>query len=190
MFGTRRLGIATLGAVALSLLLALPALAGGWVNVTLDTVPTSAQAGTPLTLGFMVRQHGVTPINSVQPTLQARNAATGETLRAVARQEGAVGHYVVDLTFPSGGDWQWSVLPEPFAEVALGSVTILPAGAAAPAPDQPRPLASDAFATLRDTARWLGLAALLVALALALWSQRGGGRWTVDRGQKTDPLTH
>ena len=46
-------------------LLSLPALAwlaGGWAVVTVEQLPDYVEAGKPLTLTFMVRQHGVTPL--------------------------------------------------------------------------------------------------------------------------------
>ena len=91
MFAKRRRCVGGLLALIAALVLVVPVSAGGWTNVTLDTVPTNLQAGQPLALGFMVRQHGITPISNVTPTLKARNAATGETFSLVARQEGAVG---------------------------------------------------------------------------------------------------
>ncbi len=86
-----------------------PALAGSWAVVTLDSVPQAVHAGQQLSLGFMVWQHGVTPIDTafggppMMPLLTARNAATGETLRAEARKEGPLGHFVVDFTAPAAG---------------------------------------------------------------------------------------
>lgn len=171
MLSKRRLGIAILCTLALSLTLVVPALAGGWTAVALDTLPTGTRAGTPLALGFVVRQHGVTPISNVSPVLKARNAATGETLQATARQEGPVGHFVVELTFPSDGDWRWSITPQPFPEIELGGVTILPATAAAPEPTG-RTLPTDLPATARSATRWAGLATLIIALCLAIYSQR------------------
>lgn len=171
MITRRRLGIGGLAAFILSLALVTPALAGGWTAVALDRVPTDARAGQAFTLGFMVRQHGVTPINSVTPVLRARNAATGESLIATAHQDGPVGHFVVDLTFPAAGDWRWSVTPQPFPEVDLGGVTIL--AGAAPAPQaQAAPSPAEGLATARSAARWLGVSALFVAIGLLLWSQR------------------
>jgi hypothetical protein len=181
----RRLGLGGVFALILALALAAPASAGGWTAVTLDSLPTSITPGQNLSLGFMVRQHGVTPISNVSPTLKARNTATGETFSAVARQEGAVGHFVVDVTFPSVGSWQWSVTPAPFPEVELGGVNVLAAGAAAPqqaaqgAPQtERRGLSLDTLASARPTLRWIGALVLLVALGLGAWSQRAAlVRW-------------
>ena len=180
MFIKRRFARGVLCAVALALLLVTPALAGGWTVVTFDRVPTDAQAGEKLTLGLMVRQHGVTPINDVTPLLRARHATTGETVSATARQEGAVGHFVVDVTFPSGGTWNWSVTPAPFPVVELGGVTILPA-IAVPQADSVQ-FSDAALATARAAARGLGVAALLFAIGLGVWSQRASlVRWRVSR---------
>src|SRR3712207_2253271 len=94
-----RFGVAILA----MLVLTAPALAGGWAVVTLDALPEEPRAGETLRLGFMVRQHGVRPADFVEPFLAATNKETGETLRVDARQEGATGHYVVEVTFPREG---------------------------------------------------------------------------------------
>lgn len=160
--------------------------AGGWAVVTLDMVPQRPQAGQTLSLGFMVRQHGTTPIDgayngaTMAPILTARNSATGEILSAIARKEGPVGHFVVDVTFPSAGEWAWKIAPEPFAPTDLGTLTILPSGAASSqlAPGLPVPAASTAtldpasVTGLRAGLRWAAIALLLCAFALVLWGQR------------------
>lgn len=157
MFAKRRRCVGGLLALIAALVLVVPVSAGGWTNVTLDTVPTNLQAGQPLALGFMVRQHGITPISNVTPTLKARNAATGETFSLiVARQERSATSSLMS-PFPSAGAWQWSVTPAPFPEVELGNVTILAAGAAAPQQSaQSGPQAESrglSFATLAFAAR-------------------------------------
>ncbi len=182
MFTKRRLAQAVLGAVALALLLVTPAFAGGWTVVTFDRVPTDMQAGRPITLGLMVRQHGVAPLNDVAPVLRARHATSGETVTANARQEGAVGHFVVDVTFPSAGSWTWNVTPSPFPVVEMGSIRILPAVATGPQQTNKTLIADAAAATARSAARWLGAAALLGGCCLGMWSQRANlVRWRVSR---------
>lgn len=96
-------------AVVVLLALALPAWAGGFAVVTLDELPTNVVAGQPLAIGFMVRQHGVSPMTGIIPTLIARHPDTGETLRATALPEGARGHYAATITFPSSGTWRWVI---------------------------------------------------------------------------------
>jgi hypothetical protein len=193
--------------VALVALLALatPALAGGWALVTLDALPHDVRAGTSFQLGFTVLQHGKTPTNKdlngdpLKPVLtafkQGGAASTSPkadgSIRAEARQEGPTGHFVVDLTFPSDGVWEWqialptfyvqdspsgsnaaimaplTVLP-PAAPAAKPAVADQPAAAPAAEPSAPAPLG------IRPAAlRWAAVIVLLAALALALYSQRG-----------------
>src|SRR4029450_13639822 len=101
------------------------------------SLPREVRAGQSFQLGFMVRQHGKTPTNldldgnPLTPVLTAHKqapassrsggtlvlvsapasaAAKGEdTIRVEARQEGVVGHYVADVTFPSDGVWEWQI---------------------------------------------------------------------------------
>jgi hypothetical protein len=166
--------VAIFGMVCLLALMgATPALAGGWANVTLDRLPTDLQAGQTATIGFMVRQHGVTPTNFVQPYLSARHLESGRTAYFPARQEGPVGHFVADVTFPTAGVWEWEAVPDPFPPTKLGTLTVLPAAAAPPRPAG----ASQALVTIAITPqvalRVVGAAFVLVALALALVSRRG-----------------
>jgi hypothetical protein len=164
----------------LAVALATPALAGGWAVVTLDQVPHDARAGQALSLGFVVRQHGVTPIDgayggaTMVPVLTARNSVTGATLRAEARKEGPVGHFIVDVTFPAEGTWRWEIAPPPFAATDLGTLTVLPVGAPPARASTPTRMAASwlAPARLRDGLRWSGVLLLVVALAVALWGQR------------------
>jgi len=68
--------------VAALLALAAPALAGGWAVITLDSLPKEVRAGQPLHLGFVIRQHGRTPVNTdwdghaLKPVLTARKTTT------------------------------------------------------------------------------------------------------------------
>jgi len=89
----------------------VPALAGGWAVVTLEDLPTQVAAGEPITLEFSVRQHGRALVPGYEPVIQARNQQTGQTIRATASPSGQVGHYRATLTFPSTGDWAWTVAP-------------------------------------------------------------------------------
>jgi len=167
--------VAISGLVCLfALVAAMPASAGGWANVTLDRLPTDFRAGQTVTLGFMVRQHGVTPTNSVRPYLTARHSETSDTVRFDARQEGTVGHYVADVTFPTAGAWEWEAVPDPFpTPTKLGTLTVLPAAAAPSRPAGDSPALVTIAITPQVALRAVGAALLLVALALALVSRRG-----------------
>jgi len=93
-------------ALLLPALLFLPpvaALMGGWATVTVDELPDFVDCGKPLTLTFMVRQHGVTPLKGVHPTIEARSA--GAVARADARPGRVDGQYVAELALRDPGDW-------------------------------------------------------------------------------------
>jgi hypothetical protein len=169
------------------LALAAPARAGGWAVITLDTIPQSVRAGQAFQVGFMIRQHGQTPVNqdwegrTLSPTLQAKRQGTTQTVTFVARQAGAVGHFVVDITLPSEGIWEWSIAAPPFYLQTTGAgdgqaasfepLTVLPAASApvaAPVPEQPA-----AVAPVLGRRALGGAGALLLVLAAGLaWAAR------------------
>jgi hypothetical protein len=124
------------GLAAAGLLVALSAgavSAGGWATIQADTGNPQPNAGEPLTFGFMVLQHGVTPAGWVEtPTFVAINGKTGERIEAKAVAQGADGHFVATVTLPSAGYWTWEVqltdlivetAPQPMA-VALPDGTL------------------------------------------------------------------
>lgn len=155
----------------------LGALAGGWAVVTLDSLPEEPRAGQTLSLGFMVRQHGKEPIDRafgtelMIPRLMATNTDTGTTLNINSRKEGPLGHFVVDVTFPEAGNWEWQIQPGPFMATKLGTLTILPAVATATqsaSVAQPAPAVSAVPMMLR----WAGVVLVLAAAVLMLTNRR------------------
>jgi len=106
MFYRFRISIAL--AVLLSVVLAIPAFAGGWAVITLDELPTGVVAGEPLTVGFTVLQHGKTPMDGLDPTITA-TSSNSESFVVHAKPEGETGHYAATLTFPAEGSWNWSI---------------------------------------------------------------------------------
>lgn len=168
----RRIMWSTLATLA-TLILAMPAFAGGWAVVTLDTLPTGVQAGQTISLGFMVRQHGDKPVDvhawngGEMPTFFASNTDTGEKIQAAARKEGHLGHYLVNVTFPSTGSWTMEIVPAPFAGTTLGTLAVLPAGSTRS--DQ---TGLNGWLTQPATLRIIGGSLVLVALVLAVAQQR------------------
>lgn len=175
-----RRALSSLIALALSFVLVPAAAAGGWAISTLDQLPGEVHAGETVSLGFMVRQHGVTPTNDVDPYVQADNPESGESVRAYAVQEGEVGHFVVEIVFPAAGTWEWSIVPAPFEGVQFQPLNVLPATLAQPAasPDQAAAFEVD---SLRIWLRGLGIALLLGAGTLAILGRRGSSRTVEER---------
>ena len=89
--------------VAIVLVTTLRLGAGGWAVVTLDALPESAVASTPLRLSFTVRQHGHTLMDGLQPKVVA--VLDKEQVATVAQPAGHTGGYVTTLTFPRPGAW-------------------------------------------------------------------------------------
>jgi hypothetical protein len=153
-------------------LVAGAASAGGWAVVTLDTLPGEVRAGETLELGFVVRQHGQTPVDvhtwegGRMPVLWARHSETGEELMIGARKAGVEGHYAVSVTFPRAGIWAWQITPEPFAPTRFEPLVVL-----APAPAQATNLAG-VISFGRPALLAVGVALLVVAALLALGSRR------------------
>ncbi|MGH2621555.1 MAG: hypothetical protein ACRDHG_13465, partial [Anaerolineales bacterium] len=140
-----RRAFSSLIVLALAFVLVPVAAAGGWSIVTVDQLPGEVHAGESLRLGFMVLQHGKTPINQVEPYLEAYNPESGETVRANAVQEGSEGHFVVEIVFPAAGIWEWEIVPAPFGGTQLEPLSVLPAvlPQAAASPDQALAFDSD-----------------------------------------------
>jgi hypothetical protein len=95
-------------AILMSLVLALPAFAGGWAVITLDELPTNVVAGEPINIGFTVLQHGRTPMLDLSPTITAKSS-NADSMVVNAEAEGDPGHYAATLTFSKAGNWSWSI---------------------------------------------------------------------------------
>lgn len=160
------------------LLLALPALAGGWAVTTFDQLPSEFRAGQTYTLGYTVRQHGQTPIE-VKGTEVVARSEDGTTLRFPGRPEGAVGHHVVEVSFPEPGRWTWEVVQGGFGSQELGTITVHPASASSAEPvgqGAAVPSTDSALTLLRlllPGLSLLALAAFVLQLAAFLRSRPG-----------------
>ena len=152
--------------------IAATALGGGWAQVTATDVPADPPAGTEVTIGLTVLQHGETAVSWPTLTVVATDAGTGTVVRADARPEGPPGSYVTTIAFPSAGEWTLAfesndLIMEGSAVVRVASA--VPAAAAETAP-----------VGVSDVAAIAILAALVVVLVsltgLALMRGRGGER--------------
>jgi hypothetical protein len=96
--------------IALLVLLAFAATAGtahagGWATVELGEAPGAMVAGEPWRVELIVKQHGITPLDGVTPSLRIDNGAgVVQTFRA--RPTGRPGTYVAEVTYPSAGTWK------------------------------------------------------------------------------------
>ena len=130
-----------------------PALAGGYAVVRLDEPPGDVLVATPWRFGFMVLQHDVTPNSDVTPVVRALHKETGEEVTATGQQEGDVGHFVAEVTFPRAGEWKWAIEPLPYAETSFETLTVLESPSALSYPAQ---IVTGSCATPGDIAFSLG----------------------------------
>lgn len=103
-----RFRIATALVITLLFISVMPVFAGGWAVITLDQLPGDLVAGQPYTIGFTVRQHGVTLMDGLYPTITANLNKETEFI-IDARSDGKPGHYTATMTFPKEGEWSWSI---------------------------------------------------------------------------------
>jgi hypothetical protein len=96
--------IALLLVLAAVLVPAEVAQAGGWATVELGDSPSGLAAGKPWRVELIVKQHGITPMEGVTPSITIVSSQGAERTFA-ARPTGSIGHYVADVKFPSGGEW-------------------------------------------------------------------------------------
>jgi hypothetical protein len=78
--------------------------AGGWATVELGEMPSGLVAGEPWEVELIVKQHGITPMADVTPSVEITNGGDVRTFPARPTKE--VGHYVAQVTFPAAGEWK------------------------------------------------------------------------------------
>lgn len=101
----------------------VPVFAGGWAVVEVDSLPENWQVGEAGRIEFTILQHGEKPVHTLYfddrdpiPLTPMLTATLGETIlefEAVPAKQ--IGHWVVDVTLPEAGSWEWSITPEPLA---------------------------------------------------------------------------
>jgi hypothetical protein len=104
----KRLSLLGLGAVVVASAAAFAA-NGGWAVVSVSKIPDAWIAGKPLQLTWQVRQHGVTPLDGLRPTLEARAGSRRITGATWAFEEDGEKGYRGRITFPEPGEWQVTI---------------------------------------------------------------------------------
>ena len=110
-------------AVAAGLAVGVPTTssAGGWVVVSLDSMP-AVHPGEDTEVGFTVLRHGVTPESS-NDLVVVLTGPDGTSHRFEAVQQGAVGHHVATITVPDAGEYRWQVSGQ-FVAADLGTLDV------------------------------------------------------------------
>jgi hypothetical protein len=83
------------------------AIAGGWATVQLSSTPNGARAGVPWVVSLTVLQHGVTPLDGIQPQVQISQGTLSRSF--AARPTAKTGVYRARVVFPRAGMWKWSI---------------------------------------------------------------------------------
>ena len=104
----KRLSLGIIGLVLVAVTVAF-ASAGGWAVVTVSKIPDAWIAGAPLQLTWQVRQHGVSKLEGLEPTLEARAGSRRVTGTTWAYDENGEKGYRGRITFPEPGEWQVTI---------------------------------------------------------------------------------
>jgi hypothetical protein len=85
------------------------AFTGGWAVVTVSKIPDAWIAGKPLQLTWKVRQHGVSQLEGLRPTLEARAGSRRVRGTTWAFEEDGEKGYRGSIAFPEPGEWQVTI---------------------------------------------------------------------------------
>jgi hypothetical protein len=77
---------------------------GGWCSVTVSNMPEYFVAGKPVAVSFVVRAHGVTPVDGMKTAVKARMGSQKE-IDFASGPSGKTGEYKAVVTLPTPGDW-------------------------------------------------------------------------------------
>src|SRR5262245_14335761 len=122
---------ALVSAIACALVLPTAAMAGGWATVGFEPLPDGTAAGGTWTPTIFVKQHGITPLEGLQPVVMIEKTGSTEPTTFLATPGSEAGVYHADVVFPSAGDWRVTILSGfGDSEVTYGPVSI---GGATPA---------------------------------------------------------
>jgi hypothetical protein len=138
-----------LSALAIALVTAGTAGAGGWATVGLDPLPDGVDSGQTWKTEITVLQHGRTPLDGLSPILTI--SGQGGVRTFTATPAGETGVYEASVVFPEAGRWS-VVVDSGFGDSKLtyGPVTIgaAPAGSPGSFPTLPAAAVASALALL------------------------------------------
>ncbi|MEO5511129.1 MAG: cytochrome c [Longimicrobiales bacterium] len=87
-----------------TLLTAAGFMRGGWAVITVEDLPTALNVRGTTPFAFMVRQHGVSPLADLEPTISMWEGR--DTLSFSAAAGAKKGLYSADLRAPRAGEWR------------------------------------------------------------------------------------
>ena len=116
-----------LAIVIASLLLVtmIPVSAGGWASVRYDSDPLDVVAGESYVFELSVWAHDRAETDVEEVSLVAQHRETGDEITATGESTGEMGHYTVQMTFPTDGEWKLTALIPPYPDFALPTLTVL-----------------------------------------------------------------
>ena len=98
--------------VVLSTLAALAvaphAAGGGWASVGFEPLPNGTAAGATWSPTIFVKQHGVTPLEGLQPVVEVYSDS-GAATKFLATETSEAGVYEADVVFPAEGAWNVTI---------------------------------------------------------------------------------
>jgi hypothetical protein len=104
----KSLALGILAAMLVASTVALTSM-GGWAVVTVSKIPDAWITGKPLQLTWQTRQHGVTRLEGLKPTLEARAGARHLRGKTWSFEEDGEKGYRGTITFPEPGEWQVTI---------------------------------------------------------------------------------
>jgi mono/diheme cytochrome c family protein len=104
---------------------------GGWAVITVEDLPEHLVAGKPTELTFVVRQHGMTLLSGLRPTVFAKSGSAQVQASAIPGKKS--GSYSSTIVVPSAGEWTLTIASGFMNNnIALAPMPAIAAGTAAP----------------------------------------------------------
>ncbi len=101
--------LVVLGSLVAALALAPAASSGGWASVGFAPLPDETSSGGTWSPTIFVKQHGVTPMTGLSPTVSIYRDDSGALESFTAVETSEPGVYTADVVFPAEGDWRVAI---------------------------------------------------------------------------------